>query len=127
MKTTTKKYVAVNGYNFPTLEQWMKLQSDAFQEEDGPEIIKLHRENIPANFIGIESETNNEKESAAWDALDRFFGHENVCSASWGEAVHIQRNGVEAIVTGDMTWTVFVDPKELELMMTPTTKRTVEA
>lgn len=116
---------------FRTFKQWladakkdelpenasMQFESDVENEGLSEEQIvakwakKL--EEIPTEFIALESESEGE-EHDAFEAVWEYFYPQKLGEMSVGDVVKEDRNGESLYVWGEMTWVFFVSPKTLK-------------
>lgn len=120
MKTKNVKQIESN---LPTKAQWLADNADkrGMDLGDGEFNLKKMLASVPENFIAIDSEsTTGTFEDQAWEALRDFFPTNALFVTTYtkiAKAIRLEKQGIVAYVIGDMTWTVFIAPESLAILL----------
>ncbi|TAK59486.1 hypothetical protein [Methylobacter sp.] len=99
---------------FQTRDEWLDVQGEVSPGPDKANFMK-----VPQSHIAVNSESDSPEEDLAWDALHEKFGQKIIVSTfDWEREVElVEKIAPNVFACGEMTWTVFIDPKELEKIM----------
>lgn len=70
---------------------------------------------IPPRYLAISSEADG-AEAKLWDYMEHFFG-EDIFSIACDKVETVKMLGTKAFVWGEMTWTIFVAPEDIEKIL----------